>query len=135
MDFTYENIVQWEQANLMVDDVPVFDLATRPLRFVGLPNTQRGSLFSYFTISVPVEEIEVSEQGLAITQSKIKYAYKWNEITRASIVARIISNRGDSSHKKFARWRCQGSVFSSMFHLSGQISGKRCYSVPYLPVT
>jgi hypothetical protein len=89
-DSTYEKIVQREQANLMVDDVPVFDLAAGPLRFVRLSDLQRGSLSSYVTTSTPVEEIEVSEQGITITQSRIKHSYAWNEINRASMVARII---------------------------------------------
>jgi hypothetical protein len=89
-DLTYEEIVQLEQANLIVDDVPVFDLAAGPLRFVRLSDQQRGSLTSYVTTSMPVEEIEVSEEGITITQSRIKHHYAWNEITRASIVARII---------------------------------------------
>lgn len=89
-DSTYEKIVQREQANLMVDDVPVFDLTARPLRFVRLSDQQRGSLFSFVTTSSPVEEIEVSEEGITINQSRIKHRYAWNEITRASIVARVI---------------------------------------------
>jgi hypothetical protein len=87
---TYEDIVQWEQENLMVDDIPVFDLALGSIRFKRMSDLERGSLFSYVTTSTPVEEIEVSEQGLNITQSKVKSAYKWDEITRASIVARTI---------------------------------------------
>jgi len=57
----------------MVDDVPIFDLAAGPLRFVRLLDLQRGSLFSYVTTSTPVEEIEISEQGITITQSRIKH--------------------------------------------------------------
>lgn len=86
----YENIVQWEQENLMVDDIPVFDLTLGSIRFKRLSDLERGSISSYVMTSTPVEEIEVSEQGLNITQSKVKSAYKWDEITRASIVIRTI---------------------------------------------
>lgn len=89
-DTYYEDIVQIEKENLMVDDVPVFDLAQGPLRFKRLSSAERENLFSYVPTSTPVELIEASEQGLAITQSRIKYEIRWDEITRASIVARMI---------------------------------------------
>lgn len=74
----------------MVDDIPVFDLALGSIRFKRMSDLERGSLFSYVSTPTPVEEIEVSEQGLNITQSKVKSVYKWDEITRASIVTRTI---------------------------------------------
>lgn len=89
-NLSYERVIQWEQENLMLDDIPVFDLAQGPIRFKRMSDAERGSLFSYVTTSTPIEEIEVSEQGLNITQSKVKSVYKWDEITRTSIVARTI---------------------------------------------
>ncbi|PTR05344.1 hypothetical protein C8R32_1238 [Nitrosospira sp. Nsp5] len=90
MSVDREEIIQWEQANQMIDDVPVFDLAEGPLQFKRLSDLERGSFSSYVTTSTPVEFIEASEQGLAITQSRTKYEFKWDEIARASIVTRTI---------------------------------------------
>lgn len=115
LDLTYEDIVQREQANLMVNDVPVFDLAKGSIRFNRLSDLERGSLFSYVTTSTPVEFIEVSEQGLAITQSKVKHAYKWDEIIRVSIVARIIHKgmgvTGGNSTQKICTLEMPGKRF------------------------
>ena len=90
-DSLYADITQKEKDNLMVDHVPVFDLVKGPLRFKRLLDPERDNYASYVRTSTPVEFIEASEQGLAITQSRIKYEFKWDEITRASIVARMIS--------------------------------------------
>lgn len=86
-----EEISQFEQKNRVVDDVPVFDLAAGPIRFKKQPNLEHESLFSLITNYQPIEFIEASEHRLAITQTGIKYEFKWDEIIRASIVARIIS--------------------------------------------
>ncbi|MEO6825274.1 MAG: hypothetical protein ABI167_11250 [Nitrosospira sp.] len=80
-----------------------------------MSDAERGTLFSYVTTSTPVEFIEVSEQGLTITQSKIKYVYKWNEITRASIVARTIFKglgiAGTDASQKICTLEVPGKLF------------------------
>src|SRR6185437_91072 len=91
--YTHEEIVQDEKDNLMVRDVPVFDLKQGPIRFKRLSGTERVPVSYGTTTPTPVDLIEVSEHGLAITRCKIKYAYRWNEITRASIVSRMIFRR------------------------------------------
>jgi hypothetical protein len=113
-DSNYIDIVQKEKDNLMVDDVPVFDLAQGSLRFKRLSDLERGSLYSYVTTSTPVELIEASEQGLAITQSRIKYEFKWDEITRASIVARMIGKGfrgGQFCSQKICTLEAPGRLF------------------------
>jgi hypothetical protein len=94
----YEGIVELERKNAMMDDVPVFDLAAGPLRFVRVRDN--GYFSSLVPVWKPVEEIEVSEEGIIVTESKIKYRYAWNEITRASIAVRIVEKD---------RWGYKGS--------------------------
>ncbi|SHL71125.1 hypothetical protein SAMN05216428_10590 [Nitrosospira sp. Nsp11] len=115
MSFTYEDIAQWEQTNLMVEDVPVFDLSQGPIRFKRLSDLERGSLFSYVTTSTPVEFIEFSEQGLAITQSKIQYSYKWKEITRANIVTRMVSKGVGTASANYPQKICTLEASGKLF--------------------
>lgn len=88
-----EDIAQMEKDNLVVDDVPVFDLAAGPIQFKRLSNEELDIAPSYIRSYRPVEFIEATEQGLNITQSGIKHAVKWKEITRASIVHRLVVNK------------------------------------------
>lgn len=90
LNFTYEDVVKWEQDNLMIDDVPVFDLSVGPLRFEMMQDVERGGLSSFISTSIPIKEIEVSDQGFVVTQPGLIYAYKWNEVTRASMIMRTI---------------------------------------------
>lgn len=118
-EITYEDIVELERKNAMVDDVPVFDLAAGPLRFVRVRDN------GYFSSLVPVweavKEIEVSEEGIIITQSKIKYRYAWNEITRASIAVRIVEKGHGykGSQKVFTLDASEGKRFQ--FDLSSSL--------------
>lgn len=107
-DYTYAEVVQWEQENMAVDDVPVFDLTTGPLQFIRLSDMQRGNILIYGHVAtdMPVEKIEVSEPEIGIIQSGIKYRYKWEEITRASIVARMIPKGMRSSTPNYSQKIC-----------------------------
>jgi hypothetical protein len=100
--YTYARIIQWEQENKVVDDVPVFNLAAGPLRFVRLSEMQRGGSTLVKT-NLTVGELEVSEQGISIVQSGIKYKYKWKEIARASIVIRMIPKGMRSSTPNYSQ--------------------------------
>ncbi|SFW14783.1 hypothetical protein SAMN05216414_102191 [Nitrosovibrio sp. Nv17] len=104
-DYTYARVVQWEQENRVVDDVPVFDLTAGPLRFVRLSDMQRGDSTLVRT-DLPVGELEVSEQGIRIVQSGIKYQYEWKEITRASIVTRMIPKGMRSDTPNYSQKIC-----------------------------
>ncbi|SCX60252.1 tetratricopeptide repeat protein [Nitrosospira sp. Nsp1] len=115
LGFTYEDIVQQERANLMVDDVPIFDLAMGPIRFKRLSGAERGNFVNYVTTSTPVEAIEISEEGLAFTQSGTQCAFRWDEITRASIVVRTIFKglgvAGSNSSQKIFSIEASGRLF------------------------
>lgn len=104
-DYTYARVIQWEQENRMVDDVPVFDLATGPLQFVRLSDMQRGDSTLVKT-NLPVGELEVSEQGIGIVQSGIRYRYQWKEITQASIVTRMIPKGMRSDKSNYSQKIC-----------------------------
>jgi hypothetical protein len=103
--YTYAQVIQWEQENRVTGDVPVFDLETGLLRFVRLSDMQRGDATLVKT-GLPVEELEVSEQGIGIVQSGIRYRYQWKEITRASIVTKMIPKGMRSDKPNYSQKIC-----------------------------
>lgn len=81
-DFTYDDISKMEKNSILGADG-----IGESFQFRRLSLKERGHFSNLFSLR-PIKEIEISNNGISLTQCRTKQTFNWNEITKAYIIKR-----------------------------------------------